>query len=832
MNGWGSKGQMHRVLFGAFALGAGVILAAALNAGLVGWPGVAGAVVLGAGIFAAVYNVEVLRPLRRHRLSANLVGALIESIDSAPEGRVITDGDGHYLYGNKAYNEFSGTLSGTPPTPLQMPWGSPVEEEKIQRLAHSVMHGLSSDDEVFLRSGVGGGRWLIVSVHPVAGIDRCAIWYLTDVTDQHEIQEMARQEDALRQDYLDNAPVGFYSVDGKGTFAFVNTTFARWLGYSPFELMNGTMTLNEVLENDTVTEGDDEQSGDGVRFARAVFKGRGGSTIPAELFETVVKDDKAFGDYTRTIVRNLKIAGVTTDATSSDRERFGHYVQNAPIGIAHVNKEGSVIEANGAFREMLGLSASAGDGQGAPENFFDCLPDTDRERVLGLVESVMSGNPSAGLPLEIRFLGEAERAAQLFLSPMEGALALQAGVIVYLNETTGRKNLELQFAQSQKMQAVGQLAGGIAHDFNNLLTAILGFCDLLLLRHQAGDSSFADIMQVKQNANRASNLVRQLLAFSRQQTLRPKVLVLTDLLAELSNLLRRLIGEKIKLEMVHGRNLGIVKADQGQIEQVIINLAVNARDAMPDGGTLTISTDNISRTQSAEVGESTMPKGEYVLVEVTDTGCGIPQGELEKIFEPFFTTKEVGEGTGLGLSTVYGIIQQTGGYVVASSELGQGAKFQIYLPRHKPQAQEADDSQAATVVSDAPQDLTGKGCILLVEDEDPVRAFASRALRNKGYTVLEAINGGAALDIVTGYEGDIDLLISDVVMPTMDGPTLMKRAREHRVGLKCVMISGYAEDEFRQQMADQEFVFLPKPFSLKQLAGTVKEIIERPAIIP
>lgn len=830
MIGWGRKGQIHRVVFGAFALAAGIILATALNAGLVGWPGVAIAVAAGAGIFAAVYNVEILRPLRQRRLSADLVGALIESVDGAPEGRVITDADGRYLYGNKAYNELSGTLAGNPPTPLQLPWGTPLEEEKIQRLAHSVMHGISADDEVFLRSGIGGGRWLIVSAHPIPGADHYVIWYLTDVTDQHEIQEMARQEDSLRQDYLDNAPVGFYSVDAKGGFNFVNTTFAGWLGYSPFELMNGSMSLDEVMEPDVMPEDDGDQDG-GARHRRAIFKGRNGDPVPAELTEIVVKDARGAGFYTRTVIRNLKHAGVVVSTKTEDPGRFGEYVENAPIGIALVEKSGVIVEANQAFKQMLGLSggASSSSSNVQPEvtNFLDCLKVADRERVSGLMAPVATGGRSGGPPIEIHFDGKAERSAQLCLSPIGSQVVPKPGVIVYLTETTGTKNLELQFAQSQKMQAVGQLAGGIAHDFNNLLTAILGFSDLLLLRHQAGDSSFADIMQIKQNANRASNLVRQLLAFSRQQTLRPKVLVLTDVLAELTNLLRRLIGEKIELDMIHGRNLGLVKADQGQIEQVIINLAVNARDAMVDGGTLTIRTDNISRAQSIEIGATVIPEGDYVLVEVTDTGCGIAQEDLEKIFEPFYTTKEVGEGTGLGLSTVYGIIQQTGGNIVSSSAVGEGAKFQIYLPRHKPQADESTPREAAPDVPEASRDLTGKGCILLVEDEDPVRTFASRALRNKGYTVLEAINGGAALDIVTGYEGEIDLLISDVVMPTMDGPTLMKHARELRTEMKCILISGYAEDEFRQQMAEQEFVFLPKPFSLKQLAGTVKEVIEK-----
>jgi two-component system cell cycle sensor histidine kinase/response regulator CckA len=379
------------------------------------------------------------------------------------------------------------------------------------------------------------------------------------------------------------------------------------------------------------------------------------------------------------------------------------------------------------------------------------------------------------------------------------------------------------------MQAVGQLAGGVAHDFNNLLTAIIGHCDLLLLRARPGDEQFPDIMQVRQNANRAANLVRQLLAFSRQQTLRPKVLSLTDVLAELTHLLRRLIGENIELRVRHGRDLGLVKADQNQFEQVVINLAVNARDAMGSGGVLEIRTDNVSREDSARLGHELMPAGEYVLVEVRDTGKGIPKEDLGKIFEPFFTTKRpgtgTGSGTGLGLSTVYGIVKQTGGFIFVESEVGRGTVFRVYLPRHR---QEEGEAPAPTLEEPAvARDLTGKGRILLVEDEEAVRVFAARALRNKGYTVLEATSGQHALEVLNKEEWKVDLLVSDVVMPQMDGPTLIREVRAARPDMKVVFISGYAEDAFRKSLdPDAEFDLLPKPFSLKQLAAKVKEVME------
>jgi two-component system cell cycle sensor histidine kinase/response regulator CckA len=362
----------------------------------------------------------------------------------------------------------------------------------------------------------------------------------------------------------------------------------------------------------------------------------------------------------------------------------------------------------------------------------------------------------------------------------------------------------------------------VAHDFNNLLTAMIGFCDLLLLRHQPGDASFADIMQIRQNANRAANLVRQLLAFSRQQTLQPKVLDASEALTELSHLLRRLIGAAIELKVLHARDPWPVRVDQGQLEQVIINLAVNARDAMPQGGTLTIRTSNASRTRPERHGDEEIPAGDYVRIDVEDTGTGIPPEILGRIFEPFFSTKAVGSGTGLGLSTVYGIVRQTGGFVTVETGVGKGSIFTLLLPRWIGPA----GADGGTVEPVRRRDLTGAGTVLLVEDEDAVRLFGARALRNKGYKVVEAKTGDAALDIVREMGAEIDLLITDVVMPQMDGTTLIREARKLFPALKIVCISGYAEEQFRQNLEGFENVhFLPKPFSLDQLAAKAKEAL-------
>jgi two-component system cell cycle sensor histidine kinase/response regulator CckA len=394
--------------------------------------------------------------------------------------------------------------------------------------------------------------------------------------------------------------------------------------------------------------------------------------------------------------------------------------------------------------------------------------------------------------------------------------------------------------QQQKMESIGLLAGGMAHDFNNLLSAIMMATDFLLNAHRPTDPSFKDIMQIKQNANRAAALVRQILAFSRRQTLRPQVLDLNETLSDLTMVLRRLIGERITLTPALSRDLWPVKADLSQFEQVIVNLAVNARDAMAEGGTLTVRTANVLAEDSAQYGYKGMPRADYVLVEVSDTGSGIPPELIEKIFEPFFTTKEVGKGTGLGLSTVYGIVKQTGGFIYADSVPGSTA-FRIFLPRYMPALEEKSAplaggdapaiagaiSAAENAARAATADSTGEGTILLVEDEEGLRGLNARGLSSRGYTVLEAGNGVEAIEVLEKH-GHVDLVVSDVVMPEMDGPTLLKELRRRDAEVKIIFVSGYAEEAFSKNLPSNEhgkeqYSFLPKPFTLKQLVAAVKQ---------
>ncbi len=666
---------------------------------------------------------------------------------------------------------------------------------------------------------------LIVAIGAIAAVGAylaAASWraaataYAADVA---RLERLVRDERAKVADYVEDAPVGFYSIDEDGVFLYANQTLGRWLGVSPEQLVKGRLQIQAfVTDAETRAKLVPALGATGPQEVNAVLRGSDASERHVYINQTVMRGDDG-RLRTRTIVRDLTSEREMAKALERSEQGFQRFFEEAPVGIALIDAAGRITEANRAFQRMVGLDRDTAIGRALVE----LAPAEQRAELSDRLRRVMGGVENLG-PAEVRLdHGGKEVIASVFARRLERGGTNPSALILHFIDVTDQKKLELQFAQSQKMQAVGQLAGGIAHDFNNLLTAMIGFCDLLLLRHQPGDPSFADIMQVKQNANRAANLVRQLLAFSRQQTLQPRVLDVTDALTEISHLLRRLIGENIELQIHHGRDLHLVRVDQGQLEQVIINLAVNARDAMPNGGKLSIRTSNVTLAEAEQRGVELMPAGDYILIDVEDTGIGIPKQNLSRIFEPFFSTKEVGSGTGLGLSTVYGIVKQTGGFVFVESTVGVGTKFSIYLPRWKGgTGKGAADSGG----EERRRDLTGVGTILLVEDEDAVRLFSARALRNKGYKVIEAKSGEAALELVSTSANNIDLLVTDVVMPQMDGTTLIKHVREMRPDIKVICISGYAEEAFRNRLDGTDGVhFLPKPFSLDQLAGKVKELM-------
>ena len=486
--------------------------------------------------------------------------------------------------------------------------------------------------------------------------------------------------------------------------------------------------------------------------------------------------------------------------------------QDLPVPLIRVTPDGTVQAFNrmasglvgGALQESVHLSKLM---EGLGRSITDWLVETVEGR---------SSQPSEFLRLK---RSDKEVFVQVTLSRVmeEG----YPGLIAVLSDATELKSLEAQFVQSQKMQAIGQLAGGVAHDFNNLLTAIAGHCDLLLLRHDQGDPDFGDLVQINQNANRAAALVGQLLAFSRKQTLRPETVDMRDTLSDLTHLLNRLVGEKVTLTLSHDPVLKAIRADKRQLEQVLMNLVVNARDAMPEGGEIRITTECIHFDQPLERDRASVPAGEYVAVKVADDGMGIPVDKLQKVFEPFFTTKRTGEGTGLGLSTAYGIVKQTGGYIFVDSEVGAGTCFTLYFP-----VINGPQSRRLAISEDLPKQPAKRadGVILLVEDEAPVRAFASRALRLRGYTVLEADSAEAALKTLEDDNLAVDVFVTDVVMPGMDGPSWVREALKTRPDVRIVFVSGYAEDSFGEtQMKIPNSVFLPKPFSLNELTETVQQ---------
>jgi two-component system cell cycle sensor histidine kinase/response regulator CckA len=785
---------------------------------------------------------------QRHSLVAQNK-LLVGTLDADPHGRAITAPNGRVVYGNPAFTHMfaGGGVAAARAFEQKLDAAGEIGRQM------SLLRGIAASGGVGhaeLRMGsspavMPGGpaepEWRSVSAYPVKDHEGYVLWRIEDITSRRQMEQVLREEREKLVDFLENASAGFYSVDEEGRFLYVNQTLAGWLGASPDDILKGDHRLHDYIAGVRAKNAPpyDPFGGPTAGVSGEVsFRAQGGRLFQAAVSQTIKEDRESGQLRTRAIVRDMTAERELEQVLRVSEQRFHRLFEDAPIGIALLDLQGRITDSNRMFRDMVGRLPHQNEAGRAEEAgrglaglaLADYVAADDRHMLGARLAEVASGGAVSAAPFDVRlpFASDRLRVATLYVSRLEDAAGRLSGLMLHFIDATQQRQLEVQFAQSQKMQAVGQLAGGVAHDFNNLLTVMIGFCDLLLLRHRPGEQTFADIMQIKQNANRAANLVRQLLAFSRQQTLQPKVLDVTDILAELSNLLRRLIGVNIQLKVVHGRDLGLVKVDQGQFEQVIINLVVNARDAMTgatNGGTLTIRTANVMLDHEIQRGVEIMPAGDYVQVEVIDTGTGIPVENLERIFEPFFSTKEVGSGTGLGLSTVYGIVKQTGGFVMVDSVVGEGTVFSIYLPRHHAQAAERvvshDDETAG-----AARDLTGVGTILLVEDEDAVRLFGARALRNKGYKVLEAKNGEHALEVIKGAADPVDLVITDVVMPVLDGPELVRRVREANADMKVIFISGYAEDNLREKLAESANVhFLPKPFSLQQLAGKVKEVL-------
>lgn len=654
-----------------------------------------------------------------------------------------------------------------------------------------------------------------IAVSPIPDHRGFTSWTIIDLTPSTNRIDSLETSGTFLLDVLNHSNQGYICLNEKDEIVFCNKTFSYILGEKIQSILGNSFST--YLMKDKNSQEDVQNFSDSIP-TKIKLKSSVSDNVEV-LIKQILKNDQGLKIFS--ISRDVEQNGDLIQALGKTKLYFEHIFEDAPVGIVTTDGAEIISATNRTFRSLLGLEDVN------KTSFLDYVVDEEKEKIRGKLYQLIDATYTSIPPFEIRFKTQDQKIIMIYISKLDESKRTKDndGLVMYFIDITKQKELQSQFVQSQKMQAVGQLAGGIAHDFNNLLTAMIGYCDLLLEKYLPSDQSFNDVMQIKQNANRASNLVRQLLAFSRQQTMQPKVLSVTDMLSELSALLKRLLGAKIELKVIHSREVGYIKVDQIQFEQVIINLAVNARDAMKDGGVLTIKSQAYTTHESKFLRGSSMPAGQYVLIEIIDTGTGIDGKNLSRIFDPFFSTKEKGHGTGLGLSTVYGIVNQTGGFISVESELNVGTKFSLYFPMISAEsAARSDVKENSSEKKNA--DLTGSGTILLVEDEDAVRMFSSRALRDKGYRIVEASNGESALEFLQKNASTIDLVITDVVMPKMDGPTLMEHIQKLNDKMKVIFISGYTQDSFRNSLANNSQVhFLPKPFNLKELAGKVKEVI-------
>lgn len=768
-------------------------------------------------------------------------------IDSMEGGIVVTDQKGRIVYANGAYAEMTGAATASDARSIEgLLIDVPEASAAVVRLANGLSDGRAGEAEVRLAQSVRpgdepGSHWYRVKARNLKIPGRrapLAVWEIADISREREEQERFFLDLQKAIDHLDQAPAGFFATDQSGRISYMNATLAGWLGIDLAGFSPSAIRLQDIV------------AGDGMALVRSVKADPGstrnaifdldlltstGKALPVRFMHRVSSSKGGVGGPSRTIVLNRTQGEDASAELRAAEVRFTRFFNSSPMAIAGVDRDGRILRTNAPFLSLFStiVDSDALERRVRLENIVHA-----RDRAaLGIALEKASERQAKISPIDTVFPNDEERHIRVYVNAIadEGPReASEEAAIIYAVDTTEQKALENQMAQTQKMQAVGRFAGGIAHDFNNVLTVIMMASDQLLMNHKPSDPSFPDIMQIKQNANRAASLVRQLLAYSRKQTLRAEVLNLTDVVADLRMLLTRLVGSEVKLSIDHGRDLWQINADIGQLEQVIVNLAANARDAMPEGGEISIRTRNVLADEVPAFGYRELHAADYVMIEFADTGSGIPPDVKEKIFEPFFTTKDVGKGTGLGLSTVYGIIKQSGGSIHCDSEVGKGTVFRIFLPRYVPkvvhvaeQSASQDSSQQTQRVAETVRDLSGSETVLLVEDEDGVRMSGVRLLTSRGYTVHEASSGIEALEIFKDLGSSVDIIVSDVVMPEMDGPTLLGEVRKIRPDVKFVFVSGYAEDAFAKNLPeDAQFGFLPKPFTLKQLATVVRETLD------
>jgi len=734
----------------------------------------------------------------------------VQAIERPDAGVAITDRAGRMVCANRQFSDWFGV--GTAPPRL------PVDDGSIERLSKAARSAWRDGKAVadLVQSGAGA-RWRGEAVRAGRGED-FLVWTFTPQAATDPVSDLIRHLDGKAGRGLDRAGFAAAIVDPDGQLRFASSGFALRATGDPTSMLAGTDFV-ALLRQDEAGR---------ITWAREGRKGQ-----PLTLYYIAVSDPDISGEPDPQVTPSLMLiadAGVGLGGSGDASAAAPHLealLAQLPVGLAMTDRDGRMLFANAAFLRAAGRDGTAAPAT-APPYPTDLVVREDKGALADAIRRHAQVPGRAG-DLAIRLVSQPEEPVSLSIAGVRGLG--EAAVLLGLTDTSEEARLKRQVAQATKMQAVGQLAGGVAHDFNNVLTAIIGTCDLMLLRHTPGDSDYDDIQQIRANSNRAAALTRQLLAFSRQQTLRPQTLQLPDVVTDVSQMLKRLVGEKVQISVTHDRDLGPVRADPSQLQQVIVNLVVNARDAMAgkvDGGRLTIATRRVSQADVRAMRSDILPVGDYSALIVEDTGAGIPPQHLGKIWEPFFTTKEPGRngamgGTGLGLSTVYGIVKQSGGFIFADSEVGKGTAFSVYLPVHQPTPGEI---AAALPVNEKVAEWAGGGRVLLVEDEDPVRMVAERALSRAGYTVTTASDGEEGLEQVTDG-GEFDLVVSDVVMPSMDGPAMAREIRKLAPKLPILFMSGYAEDHLRREIDVDDMHFIPKPFSVQQLSDKVAEILAK-----
>lgn len=803
----------------AFVLGALIVVCgglAAVNAVSLGLPAI-----LLLGGMALVGALALMSLLMRKPKSSNIerrqssrAGFYSEAFFKNPVSALIME-DGKVVHANEAYLAMAdriGAMGVSQSAPsVDRLFGSSGKEtaSAIFRLHH--MKPTTASAEEIIDTLDADGMLHRYRIH-VTNLNPQQLWQITDVT----------QDDFGEESVLVEAPVGLFSVTREGRVIASNAALQRWLGG---EAQSRPDYLREFIEDPDALLKAPATPGRIVRADTRLIT-RKGVVTPTIMVGTWKELDSRDLVASVALYGHSSLAGQKTSRAGSTsamplvpNEKATSF-SSAPLAILRLegSELGSSIirSANPAFERMSG---------GASWTELPFSKIFSRDEVQHRFLSLTAFECDAGEPFDATLSGPDGLPVSVYIVPDPQA---QRSSWAYLVDTSARKSLEDQLVQSQKMQAIGQLAAGVAHDFNNLLTAIRLNADELLQRHPVGDPSYPELQNINTTGIRAAALVKKLLAFSRKQTRRMELLSVTDTLSEMIVTLKQTLGERAKLNMVHGRGLPPVRADKSQIDTVLMNLCVNARDAMEEqgGGTITIKSllkpRNEIADQSVTLALKSIPGDDFVIIEVADTGTGMTDEVKAKIFEPFFTTKEVGKGTGLGLATVYGIVQQSGGHLTVDSKLGVGTTFRIYLP-----AADASDAEQESVKAPAavkkPADLTGQGNILFVEDEASVRLIAAKSLRKKGYKVVEAEDGEEAFELLEEAEEPFDLMISDVVMPGMDGPTLLKKGRAKLGDARIVFISGYAEEEFSDLLSEEpDVTFLPKPFTLAQLAEKVK----------